>query len=55
MDIPELLSLNKVKETGKALMVVTRSQTQGLQPAEQGESSDSSSRVRPTQEPEVAT
>ena len=42
---------------GKALMVVTRSQALRLPPAahlEQGESSDFSSRIRPTQEPGVA-
>ena len=55
--VPKLLSLLRVREGGKALMVVTRSQAQRLQRAahsEQGKSSDSSSRLRPAQEPEVA-
>ena len=51
------LSLLRVREWRKALMVVTRSQAQRLQRAahaEQGKSSDSSGRLRLAQKPEVA-
>ena len=46
-DVPELLSLLRVREGGKALMVVTRSQTQRLQRAAHSEQGNRRSSPEP--------